>query len=423
MAGFNHSNMVPIDSKNPDPIGDTELMVVEWDILNMWLNTSKIPDGISRSDVLRELENRRVVKMEKHNVSTTNTGHQTESTGFTSFINDWVDHFHDNELDLVLATSSLTEGSEFSFSNNDDSRDDGTNSSNTSNEANGNSSKNEDSFKRENLRIDYNGKTTSESRTSNIKRFPPAKRDNISYAQLFFDPETKTLVTLMEVANSNEPGGGCGGKNSKYQHCFVRQKDYYLRRGTPLHRSSLLLQKNDTSSFATKESKKTNDRNEEWVNIPFLDKTLLTECSSISSEASHLNDDDDNEDWGFHGMAFDHDLPCETAKTRYPDEPIVFSNDESMDHQLCWLEEAEIDLYLLHDCDDVWDYGATKDSRCTDSLKKLLTASRLCISLPSIGESKWKASTSNNNSGADFSDDNNNKDKLERTPYSALNDT
>mmetsp|Transcript_1146 Transcript_1146/g.2582 ORF Transcript_1146/g.2582 Transcript_1146/m.2582 type:complete len:126 (+) Transcript_1146:629-1006(+) len=120
-----------------------------------------------------------------------------------------------------------------------------------------------------------------------------------------------------------------------------------------------------------------------------------------------------------------YDSPEGRVRTRFSDEPIVFSNDKNMGQKLCWLEEAEVDLYLLHDCDDPWDYGSTKGStntRCGDSLMRLLKVSRLCISLSQIGELKWRASTTSDHySNLTNGSNKNQKVKPERSSYSVLN--
>eukprot|EP00536_Pseudo-nitzschia_multiseries_P000913 jgi/Psemu1/2112/gm1.2112_g len=411
--------MVATDTKNIDPKRDTELMTVERDTLSMWLKTSKIPDGVSRFDVLHELENREGSKAENGVSGITDDSNETESGDVASMMNEWASFFEDNGLDIVLATSSLTEGSDFFFDNIDDARDDGIDSVCTSEEEKGDNNKNDKGANREKIRLERKERVRSGTRVSSIKRLPPAQRDTVSYAQLFFDPETKSLVTLMEVAKNTASGAIRSDNFSKCHQCHLRRKDAFNRRGTPLHRSSLLLQNNDASfELSRRDGRTPNDEN-----IPFLDKTILTECSSISSAASEEEDGGGGDHWAFLGAGSNHDLPWEDTAPRYPEEPIVFSNDESMgDHRMCWLEEAEIDLYLLHDCDDVWDYGTANNSRCTDSLKKLLMASRLCISLPHIGELKWKASTGNHNASGDFSSGNNGKIKLERPSYATLAD-
>ena len=395
--------MTATTTKYLNPDGDVDLFDVDWKTLNTWLTTSQIPDGVSRFDILRELENRRGV-MKK------NTSSNIERNDYTGLVNEWVTYLDDDELELVLTTSSLTEGSDFSFGSQHDIGDDEIKSSSRPSDE----EKDDNSYgiiKRENFRIESHENDTKETHENSKTTIKPsrkaiaeattgASKGNVSYAQLFFDPETKMLVTLMEMMNNVEPGGHPSDKGHQR---YARQKNH--RKGTPLHRSSLL---NNNSSVATRDSRKSSDTDEPQ------DRTLLTECSSVSSEMSH-NDGD----WGFHAVKFEHTSSV-TKKTRYSDEPIVFSNDDSMD-QLCWLDEAEISLFLLHDCDDnTWDYGTAKGARCTDTLKKLLKSSRLCISLPQIGESKWKAS--NNSSNNDLSKGNDYKVQSERISYSVLNE-
>jgi hypothetical protein len=186
------------------------------------------------------------------------------------------------------------------------------------------------------------------------------------------------------------------------------------------------------SSIVTRDNdgKTTDEWNvEKEEDDPFQDETLSTECSSLSSEPcrKHGSNDHnfgDDDDWGF--PINTHLYPPSPA--RFSDEPIVFSNDGSMDQRLCWLDEADIGLYLLQDCDDPWDYGDPSkgaNARCGDSLKKLLSASRLCMPLTQLGESRWRASsgyhrpsdlpTGNHHNG-------HHKAKPERTSYSILND-
>ena len=60
-----------------------------------------------------------------------------------------------------------------------------------------------------------------------------------------------------------------------------------------------------------------------------------------------------------------------------------------------WIEESELNLYLLHDSADPFNASIPKSVGCTDTLKKLLTL-RACISLGAlrqVSESKLKATT------------------------------
>ena len=163
---------------------------------------------------------------------------------------------------------------------------------------------------------------------------------------------------------------------------------------------------------------------EELEDRPYQDETLSTECSSLSSATCRKRDrnhdevnseSDDDRNWGFPVAQFHPPSP-----TRFSDEPIVFSNDRSMDQKLCWLDEADVGLYLLHNCDDPWDYGgSTRGARCGESLLKLLNASRFCISLVQLGDLKWRASSTYHRT-ADLP--NGNRAKLERMSYSVLGD-
>ncbi|VEU42307.1 unnamed protein product [Pseudo-nitzschia multistriata] len=399
-----HPTMVALDAQNADPKGADELVAAaERNALHAVPGTAKRPGGTSS-------------RRDEQSAAGTSGASQNDSGGDApSPVSGCSD---DGEAGLVLAFSSLVEGSDFGAGDGDDARDDGTHPRKTSGKAELHSHQNADGFKRQRLpMISSNETTPIPTGTPSAKKILPPRRDGIRYAQLFFDPETKTLVTLMEVASNSVPCA-CGTHDARSHHWYMRQQKGYRRRGTPLHRSSLLPPKDCGGGSAATRGRIQNDGDEARISHPPCpDTTLPTECSSMSSEASDI----DEEDRGFRGWGPGRVLSRAVEPTRYPGEPIVFSNDERTDRELSWSEEPEIDLYLLRDCDDAWDYGATRDSRCTDSLKKLLSASRSCISLPQIGESRWRASAGSN--GAEcFHNSNHHKTEGERPFYLALNE-
>lgn len=348
--------------------GDRSLTRLESNTLKSWLKTEDVPDGVSRCDVLRELENRKIA-------TTQNNESDAETPKFQSLVDYRIDFSNYSDgFDLLLSTSSLTEGSDFSFGSDDDLEDGDMHLF-------GNSSANHE--EKESVDDEMIGQISSQKLQGTTK---------VGYVNLFFDKKTQELLTL-----------------------WIQQDDG-SRKGALHHSAPLILE--DSNNYRVQGETTTRKNKEEYVDFAFHDDTLLTECSSISSETSG----NDDEDWAFHDIDFNHAFSCVPAKTRYPEEPIVFSNDESMYRDLYWLEKTEIDLYLLNECDDVWDYDESKGTRCTDSLKKLLLASRLCISLPQTGESKWKASTNLNDSYSCPSRGNGSKVKLERASYSVLKD-
>jgi hypothetical protein len=100
----------------------------------------------------------------------------------------------------------------------------------------------------------------------------------------------------------------------------------------------------------------------------FQDQTMLTESCSMSSETGR----EGPEMFG----------PMATTKLRFPDEPIIFSHHgPTISGSQLWLEEGDLNLYLLHDSGDAWHSNTRKS--CTETLKKLLTL-RSCISLGSL---------------------------------------
>ena len=452
----------------PNPDGNTNLFDAEWETLTKLSRTSHLPeqatslcDGfVEKSETI----NRRVAT----DLSPpTITEREKEST---SPANDWVEPLENKRLDLILNTSSLTEDScfslhsEFDFLEQEDIRSnvsfdeeavdsrDGVGDNDNSNDDDDDEEETVQSHsictgsgEQDFDQTNNNACEDAGMPRAEIIRVATGGR-SISYAQLFFDPETKALVTLMEIANDlagdHRRRRASSRSRSKSDIDAVGRSRLARRknqppRGTPLHRSPVALSKtlNDDSgcnNVVTRDNNaKTTDSTDEWDmekkdDRPFQDETLSTECSSLSSEPcrKHIYSDHnfgDDDDWGFPTTI--HPYPPSPA--RFSDEPIVFSNDGSMDQRLCWLDEADIGLYLLQDCDDPWDYGGRGNARCGDSLKKLLNASRLCMPLTQLGESRWRASSSYHRPSDLPTGNHHNshhKAKPERTSYSILND-
>ncbi|MGK3745110.1 MAG: hypothetical protein ACI90V_011971 [Bacillariaceae sp.] len=395
--------MAVTSSKYLGSEGDLKLFVVGWNTLSLWLSyldgknedvegKIQIPDGVTRDDVFRELEQRRRTIPQPQ-----------QNNDKIDLVDDWISYMDDDELDLVLSTSSLTAGSDFTFNRlydgNDADYDDDDEDDDDPIKSRTNDEERDDDFvvTKENCRSKFqenekHGKRESSGSTKNspIKFLPEINggipKGSISYAQLFFDPETQMLVTLMEMnfgLGYDEKGNEKHRNGASYHHQSF--SDIY-----------------DSNERMTKHLK-SNDVSD----VRLQDQTLLTECSSMSSETRS------NDDCGFDITDFNH-FPT-SKKARFLDEPIVFSHDDSM-NRVCWFEENDYDMYLLHDCDDPWgDYNSAKGARCTDTLKKLLTASRCCIPLPQVGESKWKTLKDNNGLSKG-----NYKAQTERLSYSVL---
>jgi hypothetical protein len=191
------------------------------------------------------------------------------------------------------------------------------------------------------------------------KKGADKKSKSVSYAQLFFDPETKMLVTLMEVNLHDRTS--MWNINESIE---VLEKQNDLAGQTTLRGK----EKNESTvmpSMAGEESR-------------FQDQTMLTECSSNSSET---------------GREGPEQFSCNvgTRSLRFSDEPVVFSHNGRQ----VWLEENDLSLYLLHDSSDPWEVGIHKSSvGCTETLKRLLML-RSCISLASIRQvgdtKKWRS--------------------------------
>jgi hypothetical protein len=367
----------------------------------------------------------------------------------------------DPGLDLVLTASSLTEASCFSLRSEFDFLDEDVLSTVESVEDSrcGETEKESDGTIQSSNRPvnsteaqlqaigNETGNHTNRPHSETVQDIP--KGGSISYAQLFFDPESKALVTLMEIAADRGPGHGdrgtTGGNHCKSaRDCRSRSRSekhkiHSPRRETPLHWPSVVVAKNSKDerscySVVSRGSETSPTDTSGVDDRQFQDETLSTECSSLSSRTCRKRDPEEDrkeneavdwgDDWGFPCFETPQ-LEPPVSPIRYLDEPIVFSNDCSMEEpKLCWLDEANIGLYLLHDCDDPWDYGgSTRGARCGESLKRLLSLTRLCVSLTQLGESKWRAS-SGYHRASNFPNHNGNhqKAKVERTAYSVLND-
>jgi hypothetical protein len=151
-----------------------------------------------------------------------------------------------------------------------------------------------------------------------IKVSNPLEPISLPYAQLCFDPESKTLVTLMEI---NLAGNSRRSKR--------------LRIIDPLEQEN------------------------------FPSGTLQMTCDSgTESTVSTRSIDPDEE------------------LNKY-DDPIVLSSQS----QEVWLEETDLDLYLLHECEDPWEVEAR--GGCAETLKKILIASRSLIVFKQR-DSRWE---------------------------------
>ena len=146
------------------------------------------------------------------------------------------------------------------------------------------------------------------------------------YAQLCFDPESKTLVTLMEVNMKS----ATGGRQSK--RIRMVEANYNME---------------ETKREAHKDPN----------------------TSGTDSTVSLYWEDDR------FGIVDIVDAKASMMRERY-NEPIVFSTEPS---QSTWFEEAELDLYLLHDCQDPWEMDGKAQCSCSEALKKLLLASKSLV--------------------------------------------
>lgn len=420
---------------NPSGNMDT-IFDAEWETLSHISRTSRFSERINLSDDFQESVDH-LKATSNRSITECLTTERDKSICLSS---EWATSLGSDRLDLILSASSLTDGSCLSLP--DESEDDDILSTVRFDE--------EAIESRDGISINDGDEgdeavqsncfsTKDNSRNKNTKM--PANHaqeinggGSISYAQLFFDPETKALVTLMEISNNLQPtrqhrSSSRRKNDTSNERCSrLERRQTHLHRKTPLHRSFELPSKRDTdnsfsNSAGTRDGRKRSNSAEGWSDVgtdddsPFQDETLSTECSSLSSVTYRKNDgshrgSDCGDDWFFSAAQL---FP--PAPVRFSDEPVVFSNDGSMEQRLCWLDEADVGLYLLEDCADPWDnYGSNRGgARCGESIKRLLSASKLCIPLTQLGESKWRA----HHRASSLSNGGHHKPKLS---YSILND-
>jgi hypothetical protein len=149
---------------------------------------------------------------------------------------------------------------------------------------------------------------------------------SLPYAQLCFDPESKTLVTLMEINL-----GGIGRRSKRLR--IVDPKEHY----------------------------------DEEPPAPKGADTTPTAYSTTSGTVSA----DSRSEYHF-------------EESTYSD-PIVLS----CFGQGTWLEETDLDLYLLHDCGDPWDMTENRKG-CSEALKKVMSASRSLIVFRQRDSTRWE---------------------------------
>ena len=212
---------------------------------------------------------------------------------------------------------------------------------------------------------------------------------HISYAQLFFDPETKNLVTIMEINLPNRPDLFCGSSSSGSSNIILGVDEgtdpslgiqpFCRQVSAPRSCSGGGTFGRGTSGRVFNEGAVDTGGRGRWA----VDETLLTECSSISSATSTTSHEDCRDDVMFPVSPSEEKTNHEKDRTGffYDSEPIIYSHN---DLSGCWFEENEVSLYLLHDDGEPWDDIGRKKG-CTESLKKLLAASRSCISLRQLG--------------------------------------
>ena len=227
---------------------------------------------------------------------------------------------------------------------------------------------------------------------------------HISYAQLFFDPATKNLVTIMEVNFSNHvvdlfsgSGDPSSTEDDRSSNPSLGIKTFHGHPNTSNRACVGGITRNDDPMMTT--TGYSSNGAPVFVAAEgrrhHVDETLLTECSSISSATSTTTNDRD-ESRNDLSYSFTRDDLTTKNDPYNPNafggggdddhggmEPIIFSHN---DVGQLWFEENELSLYLLHDDGEPWDtMGLGRKGSCTDSLKKLLAASRSCISLRQLG--------------------------------------
>jgi hypothetical protein len=155
-------------------------------------------------------------------------------------------------------------------------------------------------------------------------RFPTT----LPYAQLCFDPEKNTLVTLMEI--------NLGGNGRRSKRLRILDSNEASPESTPAH---CLEGATATATAAGREN-------------PSLFMASYSSASTTTSTESTGSSTRSN------GHAEEKEQ-----------EPNFLSQDD------IWLEETDLDLYLLHDFEvDPW--NADPRGGCTEALKKMLLASR-----------------------------------------------
>lgn len=195
------------------------------------------------------------------------------------------------------------------------------------------------------------GNNEPQSWKSNVV-IPTSKSNNVSYAQLSFNPEPKVLLMSTEI---NLPSAtATGGRVSIFDNGQL-QKDDPQRTARPHH---------DATDQIVQ---RINDGVKMMKTSP-----LLTECSSNS----------DNGDGNL----------ASTDGPRYSDEPIIFAHGG---RHLVWSDETDMNVHLLHGggCDAAGDFidGVRKSRNCADTMRKLLIMSRSCAFSWQVGDSKWNA--------------------------------
>jgi hypothetical protein len=147
------------------------------------------------------------------------------------------------------------------------------------------------------------------------------------YAQLCFDPEQNTLVTLMEVHLAS-----ADGRQSK-RLCIVDPEGKSQAKG--------------------------------WLSDP---NTSGTDCT-----ASDCSEDDLLRFGDAEFPVAQNAVEPEGPPVRRFDESIVYSTTISPE---TLSEEVDVGLYLLHECQDPWNMADRSQGGCTEALKKLLVVSR-----------------------------------------------
>ena len=185
------------------------------------------------------------------------------------------------------------------------------------------------------------------------KKSRKKKNKSVSYAQLLVDPETGDIFPVMEVA--------CLDRVSVFND----------------HEDDGTIQSHTSISIET-----TSNESDRYKAIAmesrFRDLTMSTEQSSDDSGGNHRE-----------GPERDP-RSIEKSNLRFPEEPVVFSHDGRSGQ--AWLDQNDLNLYLLHDSSDPWDLACDKP-RCTETVKRLLNL-RLFVSLSSVrhgtDSKKWR---------------------------------